>query len=70
MFFLQNLLPVKKLKVCPGSWNPATVLSLIELGIDIFDSSYAYLATEKKKALVFLYEETSEFFIGEGRYGV
>jgi queuine tRNA-ribosyltransferase subunit QTRTD1 len=37
-----------------GSWNPLTMLDLVNLGIDVFDSSFAFLMTEEKKALLFL----------------
>lgn len=37
-----------------GSWNPATVLDLVELGVDVFDSSYPYVITEQNQALTFM----------------
>jgi len=37
-----------------GCWNPATVLDLVELGVDVFDSSYPYVITEQSQALTFL----------------
>ncbi|KAG7187650.1 hypothetical protein KM043_016708 [Ampulex compressa] len=49
-----ELLPAEKLRVSMGSWNPVTVLGLINLGVDIFDTTYAYIATEKTEALNFL----------------
>lgn len=49
-----NLLPPEKLRVSMGCWNPLTVLDLIELGIDIFDTSYPYVITENAEALTFL----------------
>ncbi|EZA51490.1 hypothetical protein DMN91_000560 [Ooceraea biroi] len=49
-----NLLPADKVKVSMGCWNPATVLDLVELGVDIFDSSYPYVITEQSQALIFL----------------
>ncbi|KOC64082.1 Queuine tRNA-ribosyltransferase subunit QTRTD1 like protein [Habropoda laboriosa] len=49
-----NLLPADKLKVSMGSWNPLTVLNLVELGIDVFDTSYPYVITENLQALTFL----------------
>lgn len=51
---MQNLLPVEKLKVSMGCWNPLTVLDLVELGIDVFDTSYPYVITENLEALTFL----------------
>ncbi|XP_023287735.1 queuine tRNA-ribosyltransferase accessory subunit 2 isoform X2 [Orussus abietinus] len=47
-------LPSDKLRVSMGSWNPTTVLDLIELGVDVFDSSYPYLMTESFQALIFM----------------
>ncbi|XP_020284220.1 queuine tRNA-ribosyltransferase accessory subunit 2 isoform X2 [Pseudomyrmex gracilis] len=49
-----NLLPADKVRVSMGCWNPTTVLDLIELGVDIFDSSYPYVITEQSKALNFM----------------
>ncbi|XP_006621922.1 queuine tRNA-ribosyltransferase accessory subunit 2 isoform X2 [Apis dorsata] len=49
-----NLLPAEKLKVSMGCWNPLTVLDLVELGIDVFDTSYPYIITENLEALTFL----------------
>lgn len=42
------------MRVSMGSWNPATVISLVELGVDLFDSSYPYSVTEQSCALTFL----------------
>ncbi|OXU32290.1 hypothetical protein TSAR_007066 [Trichomalopsis sarcophagae] len=49
-----NLLPMDKLRVLMGCWNPPTILDLVDLGIDVFDSSYSFLMTEQSKALTFL----------------
>ncbi|KAI4499179.1 hypothetical protein M0802_005762 [Mischocyttarus mexicanus] len=49
-----KLLPEHKLRVSFGSWNPLVTLELINLGIDIFDSSYPYIITERSEALTFL----------------
>lgn len=56
----QNLLPVERLKVLTGCWNPVVILDLVDLGVDLFDSSYAYLITEESKALVFLCNNCQE----------
>lgn len=37
-----------------GCWNPVTILDLIELGVDVFDSSYPYIMTERSQALTFM----------------
>ncbi|EFN82349.1 queuine tRNA-ribosyltransferase accessory subunit 2 [Harpegnathos saltator] len=52
-----SLLPVDKVRASLGCWNPAIVLDLVELGVDIFDSSYPYVITEQSQALVFMCDE-------------
>ncbi|XP_015182893.1 PREDICTED: queuine tRNA-ribosyltransferase subunit QTRTD1 homolog [Polistes dominula] len=54
-----NLLPADKLRVSLGCWNPLVTLELINLGIDIFDSSYPYIITERSEALTFLCDHDS-----------
>ncbi|XP_014471792.1 PREDICTED: queuine tRNA-ribosyltransferase subunit QTRTD1 homolog isoform X2 [Dinoponera quadriceps] len=54
-----NLLPADKIRASMGCWNPATVLDLIELGVDIFDSSYPYIISEQSQALVFMCDDDS-----------
>lgn len=54
IYLFQNLLPPEKLKVSVGCWNPLTVLDLVELGTDVFDTSYPYIITENLRALTFL----------------
>ncbi|XP_021922136.1 queuine tRNA-ribosyltransferase accessory subunit 2 isoform X2 [Zootermopsis nevadensis] len=46
-------LPNEKFRILHGCWNPGTVLSMVELGIDAFDSSYPYTVTERGGALIF-----------------
>ncbi|XP_068210253.1 queuine tRNA-ribosyltransferase accessory subunit 2 isoform X2 [Palaemon carinicauda] len=46
-------LPPKYPRQSFGAWNPLTVLSLIEVGIDMFDSSFPFLVTERRGALTF-----------------
>uniref|UniRef100_A0A1B6L868 Queuine tRNA-ribosyltransferase accessory subunit 2 n=1 Tax=Graphocephala atropunctata TaxID=36148 RepID=A0A1B6L868_9HEMI len=48
-------LPEDKLRVLHGSWRPDVVLELVHAGIDVFDSSLAYSATERGCALTFTY---------------
>lgn len=48
-----ELLPANKLKIMMGAYTPVTTLQLIQLGIDLFDNSYAYLATKNDCALTF-----------------
>uniref|UniRef100_A0A0A9WJF6 Queuine tRNA-ribosyltransferase accessory subunit 2 n=1 Tax=Lygus hesperus TaxID=30085 RepID=A0A0A9WJF6_LYGHE len=49
-------LPENKLRVLHGGWTPRNVLKLVEMGIDVFDASYPYLATERMCALTFNFE--------------
>jgi queuine tRNA-ribosyltransferase subunit QTRTD1 len=48
-----SLLPVDKPRFYFGAANPAMVFNLIKEGVDIFDSSYPCLVTERDSALVF-----------------
>lgn len=52
-------LPPEKLKVSLGCWNPVTVLELVNLGVDVFDTTYAFIATENSQALIFLCDHES-----------
>lgn len=47
------------MRVVMGSWNPVTVIDLVALGVDLFDSSYPYSITERSCALTFLYEHST-----------
>ena len=47
------LLPENKPRIYLGSCDPWKVLRLVEMGVDMFDSSYAYHAAESGLALVF-----------------
>ncbi|XP_043462948.1 queuine tRNA-ribosyltransferase accessory subunit 2 isoform X2 [Leptopilina heterotoma] len=60
-----NMLPKEKLRVTMGCWNPIVVLDLIGLGVDVFDSSYAFLITEQLKAFTFQYESNNLHQIDE-----
>ncbi|KAK3919853.1 Queuine tRNA-ribosyltransferase accessory subunit 2 [Frankliniella fusca] len=46
-------LPKDKLRVIHGAWHPATLIRLVALGCDVFDTSLPYLSTERGSALVF-----------------
>ncbi|XP_055386072.1 queuine tRNA-ribosyltransferase accessory subunit 2 [Condylostylus longicornis] len=43
----------EKVKFMQGAYDPVTILDLVNLGIDIFDTSYPYLVTENFNALSF-----------------
>lgn len=42
-------------RLMPGAYTPLLLLELIRLGVDVFDSSYAYCAAANYKALTFSY---------------
>ncbi|GAB1606964.1 queuine tRNA-ribosyltransferase accessory subunit 2-like [Argonauta hians] len=46
-------LPEDKPRLMQSVWSPLKVLEAVQQGIDIFDSSYPYVATERGAALVF-----------------
>ncbi|KAG8224681.1 hypothetical protein J437_LFUL003796 [Ladona fulva] len=48
--------PEDKLRIVHGCWSPETVLKLVELGIDAFDSSFPFAVTERGAALTFPYK--------------
>ncbi|XP_022907879.1 queuine tRNA-ribosyltransferase accessory subunit 2 [Onthophagus taurus] len=58
-FVVKNL-PKEKFKSIQGCWNPVNVIKLVQLGIDIFDTSYSYIVTERSSALAFGMDETDE----------
>ncbi|XP_065361245.1 queuine tRNA-ribosyltransferase accessory subunit 2 [Calliphora vicina] len=44
----------------PGAFTPVLILKLVQLGVDIFDSSYAYCAAANFKALSFNFDLSSK----------
>lgn len=48
-----ELLPKEKLKIMLGAYSPSLILKLTQLGVDLFDNTYAYLATKRSAALTF-----------------
>lgn len=53
-----NELNVEKPKMLPGAYTPPVMLELISLGVDIFDTSYAFCAASNFKALTFNFDLT------------
>lgn len=53
---IMECIPDDKPRLMQNVWRPDKVLHGIEIGIDIFDSSYPYIVTEKGSALVFTYD--------------
>lgn len=48
-----ELLPKEKIRAVHGCWNPLAIMDMVMLGIDIFDSSFPYIVTERSAALTF-----------------
>ncbi|XP_014789636.1 queuine tRNA-ribosyltransferase accessory subunit 2 isoform X3 [Octopus bimaculoides] len=65
-----NNLPEDKPRLMQSLWTPAKVLEAVEQGIDIFDSSYPYLATERGAALVFSFQSTKSLKESNNRAGL
>lgn len=55
-----KILPEDKPRLMQSVWKPDLVLQAVQLGVDIFDSSYPYLVTEKGAALVFDFQYTDD----------
>ena len=72
MFFIlnfQNTLPSEKSRSVFGCWNPVSILKLVQIGIDIFDTSYCYIVTERSSALTFATRSNDETRIFEINLG-
>ncbi|KAG5877907.1 hypothetical protein JTB14_011623 [Gonioctena quinquepunctata] len=51
-FVIKNL-PADKLCSVQGCWNPLNVLKLVHIGVDMFDTSYCRILTERSAVLTF-----------------
>lgn len=49
----REMLPEEKFKMMLGAYSPSLTLKLIQIGVDLFDNTYAYLATTRDAALTF-----------------
>ena len=54
---LPQLMPETKPRYAPGPLTPSLILDLIDAGVDIFDTSICFKATESGMALTFPFEE-------------
>ncbi|KAH8270117.1 hypothetical protein KR018_004202 [Drosophila ironensis] len=48
-------LEAEKPRMIPGAYTPTTIIELVGLGMDVFDTSYAFCATNNFKALTFTF---------------
>ncbi|KAL3283896.1 hypothetical protein HHI36_018065 [Cryptolaemus montrouzieri] len=53
-------LPAEKLRTIQGCWNPLTIIKLVKLGVDIFDTSYCRMLTERSAAMTFPIDGTED----------
>ncbi|XP_019536016.2 queuine tRNA-ribosyltransferase accessory subunit 2 [Aedes albopictus] len=51
-----QLLPADKARFMFGAFSPGIVLKLVSNGIDVLDTSYAYLKTQQNRALTFSFD--------------
>lgn len=66
-----NKLPPEKLRVIHGCWNPTVILSFVANGVDLFDTSYCHIVTERSSALTFSFESENgvyEINLRESKY--
>ncbi|XP_017133793.1 queuine tRNA-ribosyltransferase accessory subunit 2 [Drosophila elegans] len=49
-----------KPRIMPGAFAPLTILELIRQGVDVFDTSYAYCASQNFKALTFSFVQDAK----------
>lgn len=48
------------MRAVQGCWNPVNVINLVKLGIDLFDTSYCHVLTERSAAMTFAIESCDE----------
>lgn len=57
-------LPSEKLRAVQGCWSPLNIVKLVKCGVDLFDTSYCRILTERSAAIIFAIDEkeTSESY--------
>lgn len=60
MEFLIRNLPPQKIRAVQGCWNPLVVIKLVKSGVDMFDTSYCRMLTERSAAMTFPIDDTEE----------
>ncbi|XP_063699675.1 queuine tRNA-ribosyltransferase accessory subunit 2 [Culicoides brevitarsis] len=63
--FCTKTLPESKPKFMFGPFPPPMILQLVKRGVDVFDTSYGYMATQSANALIFDFEQG-----GEGKFAL
>ncbi|KAH1003635.1 hypothetical protein HUJ04_003520 [Dendroctonus ponderosae] len=69
--YVISKLPPGKLRAIQGCWSPLNIIKLVNSGIDIFDTSYCRILTERSAALTFAIDagEASESYEINLRHG-
>lgn len=62
LFETLAFLPRDKPRILNGAFSPETMLEAVQCGIDIFDSSYAYILAESGQASVFPLADVTTYF--------
>lgn len=65
-----QLLPNNKLKVMFGAYTPGMILRLVQLGVDVFDTTYAYLASSNNRALTFNFNVAKPVTNGKSTFDI
>ncbi|KAK9891433.1 hypothetical protein WA026_014670 [Henosepilachna vigintioctopunctata] len=58
-FIIKNV-PPSKLRAIQGCWNPLIIIKLVKLGVDVFDTSYCRVLTERSAAMTFPIDITED----------
>ncbi|CAH1975607.1 unnamed protein product [Acanthoscelides obtectus] len=58
--FSVDKLPPEKLCSVQGCWSPLNVIKLVQCGIDMFDTSYCHILTERSAAMTFQIDTSDE----------
>lgn len=60
----QERLPVEKMKLMLGAYDPIVVLELVKLGVDVFDSSFPYIQAINNIAITFNFDVNQQDVTG------
>ena len=56
----QSSVPEEKPRIMHGVMNPLNIIKAVECGIDILDSSYVFVVTERHSALIFSFDQADK----------
>ena len=58
--YTNSLLPAEKPRFAFGPYNPKMILELVKIGVDVFDSSYAFIKSTQNEAITFCFDIKNE----------